>query len=221
MTTAALRGRRFVHIRDVLKSAPGDRLDVGLLDGLLGKARVDALNETEVILRPDWIHKPPAPHPLTLVLALPRPIVLKRILHTVTTLGVKNIHLIQTNRVEKSYWQSPVLKRAKITHILKEGLEQAKDTMMPQVYLHKRFKPFVEDLLPVIAGDSVRLVAHPGVGNPAVPIEHPCTLVIGPEGGFVPFEIELLQRQNFSAIHLGSRILKVEAAVTALITKLG
>jgi RsmE family RNA methyltransferase len=46
------------------------------------------------------------------------------------------------------------------------------------------------------------------------------TLVIGPEGGFIPFEIELLEKNGFQAVTLGPRILRVENAIPALAGRL-
>src|SRR5690606_26111522 len=94
---------------------------------------------------------PPSPLPITLLLGLPRPKMLKRILQSATVLGVKNIYLINSYRVEKSYWQTPFLSEKAIREQLVLGLEQGCDTVLPQVHLVKRFKPFVEDELPNIA----------------------------------------------------------------------
>jgi RsmE family RNA methyltransferase len=51
-------------------------------------------------------------------------------------------------------------------------------------------------------------------------LNQPCTLAIGPEGGFIPYEIEKLQQAGFAGVHLGARILRVENAVTALVSRL-
>jgi 16S rRNA U1498 N3-methylase RsmE len=99
--------------------------------------------------------------PLTLLLALPRPKMLKRILQTVATMGVERLVLMNSYRVEKSFWDSPFLQPQAIEDELTLGLEQGKDTVLPQVILEKRFKPFVEDRLPALSANSLRLVAHP------------------------------------------------------------
>jgi RsmE family RNA methyltransferase len=120
--------------------------------------------------------------------------------------------------VEKSFWQSPWLQPKKIEENLTLGLEQAKDTIMPNVYLKKLFKPFIEDELPTIAENSQKWVAHPGseLSCPRHFTEQ-STLIIGPEGGFVPYEINRLQEQGFKVINMGPRILRVETAVTTLL----
>ena len=51
-------------------------------------------------------------------------------------------------------------------------------------------------------------------------IDDACVLAIGPEGGFIPYEVEKLEEAGFDRIHLGSRILRVETAVTAIVSKL-
>ena len=137
-----------------------------------------------------------------------------------TSLGVKQVYLINSYRVEKSFWGSPLLQPEKLQEQLLLGLEQACDTILPQVHLRQRFKPFVEDELPQIADGTSAFVAHPVALN-ACPIRSngPSTLAIGPEGGFIPYEIEKLQECGFTPISLGRRILRVETAVPVLLSR--
>ena len=218
---ARLTGRRFRHIVEVHRVAEGDDLTVGMLGGRTGTGRVIMLKDSAVELDISLDRDPPEPLPITVVLALPRPKVLRRVLRTLTVLGVKRIVLVNAARVEKSYWQSPFLEREEIRRQLVLGLEQARDTLLPEVLLRPRFKPFVEDELPGMARESLALAAHPGSGA-ACPrdVRRPVTLAVGPEGGFVPYEIDLLFARGFVAVSLGERVLNVETAVTALITRL-
>ncbi len=216
-----LRGRRLQHVREIQRAELGDELRVGLLGGQLGSGRVvqlgDAGLELEVCLNQD----PPPPLPATLVLALPRPLMLKRVLHAVTAMGVKRIVLIGARRVERSFWNSRVLREPALHEQLVLGLEQACDTVLPEVLLRTRFKTFVVDELPQWSRDSLALVAHPGAAKPCPrAIAGPLTLAVGPEGGFSDFEIETFESQGFESVHLGERILRVEAAVPALLARL-
>ncbi len=216
-----LTDRRHKHIREILKPAVGDELSVGLIGGKIGKGSIleidDKVVEMEIILDKD----PPSPVPITLVLALPRPIVLKRVLSHVTALGVKRIILIQSNRVEKNYWESPALREESIKDQLILGLEQAKDTIMPEVLCRRKFKPFVEDELPSLIKGTNALLADPEAEKSA-PCGNvtPITLVIGPEGGFIPFEIALLKAAGCVNVNFGQRVLRVETAITAAIARL-
>ncbi len=216
-----LTDRRFEHLKRVHKAAVGDQLKVGVLNGLMGLAEVIELNTKAARLEISLSDPPPPALPLTLILALPRPRMLARSLEHLSSLGVKSIHLLHTARVEKSYWQSPELQKEKIHQHLILGLEQARDTQLPEVHQHHRFKPFVEDQLPYLSQATKKLVAHPGP-YPECPrgLKQTTTLAIGPEGGFVDFEIEALQKQGFEAVQLGPRILRVETAVTALIARI-
>ncbi|OEY65666.1 16S rRNA (uracil(1498)-N(3))-methyltransferase [Marinobacter sp. X15-166B] len=216
-----LRGRRRDHLARVLKSAPGDCIPVGQLNGLMGEGTLVRLDEQEAELA-IALHSPsPAPLPLSLVLAMPRPKMLRRILQTVAALGVKDIWLINAYKVEKSFWQTPWLQVDQLEENLILGLEQAKDTRLPTVHIRQRFKPFVEDELPQLLHERPGLVAHPGTSR-ACPshLNQPATLCIGPEGGFIPYEVDKLQAAGCTAVHLGSRILRVETAVPVLIGRL-
>ena len=145
-----LEGRRLRHILEVHRPVKGDKLRVGLTGGLVGSGCITSLNDISLEMDVSLIHPPPSPLPLTLILALPRPKVLRRILLSVTAMGVKRIVLLNSFRVEKSFWQSPVLKQENIQRQLVLGLEQARDTILPEVLLKPFFKPFAEDELPAL-----------------------------------------------------------------------
>jgi len=219
---ALLRGRRLKHLHEVHRAATGDSLRVGRLGGTMGEGRLLRLDadaaELEVL---SLEQSPPAKLPLTLLLALPRPKMLKRVLQTVASMGVPRLVLLNSYRVEKSFWQTPFLDAAAIREELILGLEQARDTVLPEVTIEKRFKPFVEDRLPELAAGSLGLVGHPGA-YPACPraVAQAVTLAIGPEGGWIPYEVDKLQQAGLAPVQLGERILRVETAVTALLARL-
>ncbi len=219
---ACIDGRR---LADLLASRPfarGDRLRVGLAGGRLGTGRVTQVEARRLWLDLDLDEDPPAPLPVTLVLALPRPKALRRIVSAIASLGVKRLYLVHGHRVDKAYWKSPLLDAPAIRDALVSGLEQAGDTVLPQVELRRRFKPFAEDELPALARGARALAAQPDATRPC-PRYAPgrTVLAIGPEGGFVPFELELLARAGFEPVTLGPRMLRVETAVSALLGRLG
>lgn len=218
---AHLTGRRLQHVLEVHQAKIGQKLRVGMVNGLMGEAEITHLDKQ--LLQLDFVlnESPPAKLPLTLLLALPRPKMLKRILQTVATMGVQRLVLMNSYRVEKSFWDSPFLQPHAIEEELILGLEQGKDTVLPQVIIEKRFKPFVEDRLPELSANSLRLVAHP-IAEQSCPrdVQQAVTLAIGCEGGFIPYEVDLLAQQGFMPVELGARILRVETAVTALIARL-
>jgi 16S rRNA (uracil1498-N3)-methyltransferase len=214
--------RRLRHMHDVHQAKPGDELTLGVENGSLGRGRLLHLSQDEACFAIEHLDQvPPAPLPVHLVLALPRPRMLARTLEHVTALGVKHITLLHTRRVEKSYWQSPELAPERIREHLILGLEQARDTRLPEVTLAIRFRPFVEDTLPGLLEGRRGLLAHPGMTTPCPRgIDTPSLLLVGPEGGFIPYEVERLLEAGCEGIHLGERILRVETAVTALLARL-
>lgn len=220
-TTVRLEDRRFRHIRDVLRAKEGDELAIGKLNGPMGAGTVTAIDESFVELEVRLDKTPPDKLPLTLILALPRPKVIRRVLRAVSAMGVKRLILLGCARVEKSFWQSPFLSDENIRQQFLLGLEQARDTVLPEVLLRKLFKPFVEDELPAVASGTLPLLAHPAAEAPCPrDAKQAVTLAIGPEGGFIPYEIEKLAACGFRPVQLGERILSVETAVPALIARL-
>jgi RsmE family RNA methyltransferase len=216
-----LYGRRAQHVAAVHRARVGERLRVGRVNAAVGAGVITALDtdtlEMEVVLD----QPPPPALPATLLLALPRPKSLKRVLQGVTAMGVKRIVLMASWRVEKSFWDSPVLRPESLREQLVLGLEQARDTVLPQVTLRKRFKPFVEDEVSDLIRGTRALMAHPSATQPCPrAVRGPVTLAVGPEGGFIPYEVELLQAHGLEAVSLGTRSLRVEHAVPALLGRL-
>ncbi|WP_296216756.1 16S rRNA (uracil(1498)-N(3))-methyltransferase [Pseudomonas sp. UBA2684] len=218
---AILSGRRLKHLHEVHRAEAGDSLRVGLLNGLMGTGQLLSLTADHAELRIELSQPPPTKLPITLLLALPRPKMLRRVLQTVSAMGVPRLILLNSYRVEKSFWQTPFLQPEAIREQLLLGLEQARDTVLPEVIIEKRFKPFVEDRLAQLAAGSLGLIGHPGA-YPACPraVEQPVTLAIGPEGGWIAYEVEKLQAVGLQPVQLGERILRVETAVCALLARL-
>jgi len=220
-TLVRLQGRRLKHVLDVHRAAAGDELVVGLLSGRIGSGKIVQLDQEMLEMEVRLERDPPQPLSITLILALPRPKVLRRVLRSVSAMGVKRIFLLNAFRVEKSFWQSPFLGSEAINEQLCLGLEQARDTILPDVQLRKLFKPFVEDELPALIKGTEPLVAHPHATAPCPRgINMPVTLAIGPEGGFIPHEIDQLIACGFTPVQMGERILSVETAVPALLSRI-
>lgn len=215
---AQIQGRRARHILNILKAKRGDELRAGVVNGRVGVARLEEIEGERLTLQFCPQEAPPPPLPLKLVLALPRPKALRRLLADATSLGVKEIYLIHAAKVEKAYWHSEHLAESALAKACRLGLEQARDTVLPRVHLERRFKPFVEDHLPSIAKDHRALVAHPG-GARMTASAGPQVLVVGPEGGFIPYEIDLLRVAGFQTVSLGERILRTETALTYFLAK--
>ncbi len=216
-----LKDRRLKHVLDVHRAKLGDTLRVGLLNNKMGRGLITKLNEEEMEMEVELTDSSPPPLNVQLVLAMPRPKALKRIIQDVTTMGIKKIYIIKTWRVEKSFWSSPVLEKESLFENMVLGLEQGKDTILPAIEAVKLFKPFVEDCIPDIIKNTRAIVAHP-IADKECPrsIKEPVTLAIGPEGGFISYEIDMLEKQGFEVVSLGERILRVETAIPVILGRL-
>lgn len=216
-----LSERQARHTLTILQAGVGDTVKAGILNGPTGLAEILSINNKEINISFKADSHPAEAPGLALLLALPRPKMLKRILIDATSLGIKRITLINSWKVDKSYWQTPNLKASLLHEKMLLGLEQARDTVLPSLTLAPRFRPFVEDELDQWAGQSQRIVAHPG-DFPPMPhgLSGPVTLAIGPEGGWTDYEIDMLQQQGFACHSFGSRILRVETALPALVGRI-
>lgn len=212
--------RQLKHLQQHLQLSVGDTLKIGIRNEQRYLTEVLYVSEQRIIVKPIRVEAIPEKLPVHLILALPRPKVLRRIIMDVVTLGVERISLIHSYRVDKSYWQTPFLQQ--LDDYVTLGLEQAGDTIAPEIQLYKRFKPFVEDVLPTwITEEKPAYVAHPYTES-SMPyaIQHSCILVIGPEGGFIPYEVDLFKKNGCQVMSLGNRILRTETAVSHILGRL-
>jgi RsmE family RNA methyltransferase len=215
-----LKGRRYEYIQKVHKPQLGQKLRVGLLGGLIGEGELLSLRDDSLVLAVRLYEEAPPPASVKVFLALPRPKNLSRILQTLTTLGVKEMHIFHSYNVEKSFWTSDLLDEKEVRNALILGLEQARDTFLPDVQFHRYFKPFIEDKVPHLTKPwELKFLADP-TGSECMPHAKATTIVVGPERGFIPYEVDGFVSQGFQVVSLGMRILKVETALTALIAKL-
>lgn len=217
----ALDARQSAHVAGVLRSKPGDSLKVGELGGLVGRAQVLDVSAARVLLAPPELdHEPPPPW-FDIMLAMPRPKVMHRLWAPLASLGARRIILTNAAKVEGDYFGNHWLDPAAYVPLLKEGLEQSGTTALPEVEIVKRLRPFVEDVVPVRFADAPKLLAHPsgdsgGNGlNEKRPGGTPL-LAVGPEGGWTPFELDMLEKAGFRRFSLGSRPLRTDVAIAAL-----
>jgi RsmE family RNA methyltransferase len=225
-----LSGVRGNHLRAVLKVALGQQVRVGLVDGPFGTGTVQSITDDIVDLRCTFEpgnsdrpagERPGAPKPrVDLLLALPRPKVMRRLWAQLAAMGVGRIILTNAERVERNYFDAHVLTPEIYRPLLVEGLQQARDTALPEVSLHRRFKVLIEDDLDGLFPAGRRLVADPEGSMPVAAAVRPAErilLAIGPEGGWNTFEIALLEAHDFQPVSMGSRTLRTDTACIALL----
>lgn len=218
-----ITGVRAEHVAGVLRLAVGDRLRLGIVDGEIGTAAVRAIHGGPRIELDDLVLEPaPALPSIDLLLALPRPKVLARLLSPIAQLGVRRIFLSGAWKVERFYFDAHVLQPEELRAHLLEGLSQVKDTRLPVVTVHRSLTFLVRDELTVLVPENaVRLVCDPrGAPLEAVASAAPTVLAIGPEGGFTEREDRLLEAHGFRPASLGARTLRSDVAVIAALSRL-
>ncbi len=221
--TAVLRDDRARHIVKVLRLIPGDTVKVGMINGKLGSGIIKQLSSSQpysATLDVRLEHDPPHAPPVDILLALPRPIMFRRILSQLATLGIGHLYVVNANRVEKSFWNGSITNEESCRKYFLDGLAQAMDTRLPGISFHRGFKPFMEEFAQLAAAYKLLLLAHPDCRDTIVEVFKPgrgrILLAIGPEGGWVDYEVKRMIEAGFSMFSIGVRILKVETAVTAL-----
>lgn len=222
-----LCGRRAEHLRRVLGVHVGQELRAGIVHGPHAIAKVVAINGESVEVEIERRGACPIPE-IDLVLALPRPKALSRIVQAAASIGVRRIDIINAWRVDSSYFASHKVSMAALALDARLGCEQGKTTHVPEVSVHRRFVPYVQDVLKLrLAADPNRLllVAHPSAEQAIERIQshsciQPTTVAVGPDGGFEEREVQSLVDLGGRVVNFGSAVLRSEVAVVAILSQL-
>ena len=218
-----LSDRRAKHIVSVLRGKPGQSVRIGILNGLIGTGVIDEITTTVVNLNCSFNESPRSSAGIDLILAMPRPLVMKRLLAPLASLGVRRIFLTNAAKVERDYYGTHWLRTEHYEPLLIEGLEQTGDTRLPRVTIIRRLKPFVEDRMGELFPSGTRILAHPSRDDNTcdTPVcTAPIVLALGPDGGWTPYETDMFDRNGFVRMSLGSRTLRTDVACIALISVL-
>lgn len=211
---------RAEHILAVLHGEVGQTLKTGELDGRIGTGEIVSIEGRTVAVKVSHTEESLRPW-CDLVLAPPRPRVMKRLLPQLASLGVGTIVLVGAKKVEKDFWGATLLKEENYRPLLVDGLMQAGTSVVPRMETRRNFRRFVGDELDSLFPTANRVVGHPG-GAPNAPAQKPgrLLLAVGPEGGWTDDEVSLLESHGFSRYSLGSRILRTDTALVALLARL-
>jgi 16S rRNA (uracil1498-N3)-methyltransferase len=219
-----LTDARAWHLLSVLKVTPSQTVRIGVIDGPRGAGTVTDVTGDAVTLQCQLETARPERPRVDLLLALPRPKVLRRLWAHLAAVGVGRVLLTNAEKVERDYFDSHLVREEGFLPLLLEGLQQAQDTRMPIISVHKRLKVLVEDELDALCPSTRRLLAHPGASSTVIPAlestppHERVLLAVGPEGGWNDVELALLESHGFARVSMGARTLATTTACIALLT---
>ncbi|MBP3405937.1 MAG: 16S rRNA (uracil(1498)-N(3))-methyltransferase [Kiritimatiellae bacterium] len=237
---AVFSDERAEHVLNVLHGSVGQVLKTGEIDGLVGTSTIveirnlherapgsaqrgNGLWAGEIVVECSHSEKSAEPW-IDLILAPPRPRVLKRLLPQLAAMGVGKIVLVGAEKVEKAFWGAQLVKEDVYRPLLVDGLMQCGTTILPTIRIEKNFRRYVDERMEEEFADHLKIVAHPpkdgelSAACSRLP-ERP-VVAIGSEGGWTDDEVALLESKGFSRYSLGSRILRTDTATIAVIAQL-
>ena len=203
-----ITGERYRHLFRARRVEAGAR--VRLVDGF-GHARwaeVGAVDRRQARL----VGGEPAPanepaRALRLLVPLPRPERAAWLVEKASEIGVASIHFLHSERAPRQAGQGTL---ARLRRVSAAAVEQCHRALVPEITgVHE----WVE--LPVLLSESgTRWLLDPQATTaiPRATDTASAALLVGPEGGFAPAELERASELGCSALRLGPTILRVETA---------
>jgi len=206
---------RAAHILDVLRRTRGETFDVGLIDGRVGKARMEHVDEAGLRVSVEWTGRSAELHPITLIIGMPRPQTARRLLREMTAMGASNLYFCETDRGEPGYPQSKLWTSGESERHLRSGAEQAFNPRLPELRLFENLAAAIDS----IGADPDRIAldnyeAANSLSNWS-PSSESVVLCMGAERGWSADERALLRQAGFTLYHLGARVLRLETAAAA------
>lgn len=219
-----LRGPDARHATQVARTRVGERIAIGDGDGLVVEGPVVGVDDGELLLEVETVRAEPTPSPeLWLAQALAKGDRDELAIQAATELGVAGIVPWSAERsVVRWEGQKAARAHARWESIVREAAKQSIRARVP------RLAP-LSSTRELTALPGVTLVLDPGgdtaVGAVELPPEGRITLVVGPEGGVSPPELDLLAEAGATLVRLGAEVLRTStagpAAIAALNVRLG
>lgn len=194
------------QVTRVLRLADGDELV--LLDGQGNQARCrleGAASQLRVLERGRAPGEPR--HRLTIWQALLKGDGLERVVQQGTELGVARFRLVVSARCVTR--EVSARKMERLRAIARESAEQSERAVVPPIH-----EPLALDA--ALHPAAVMLYERAGEGVPRLArLELPAELIVGPEGGFAPGEVDAAQAAGVTLASLGPRILRAGSVALA------
>ncbi len=210
--------RRAVHVLEVLRRRPGDATDIGIVNGPRGKAVLKSIGKDEVVFEFALAESPAPLLPIDLIVGLSRPQTCRRILQEATSLGVRRIVFVLTERGEPSYATSRLWTTGEWERLVRAGVEQAFSTRFPVVEFGVALTTAIASMC-----DTDRRVCldnYEATGALLETLGEPKSVVlaIGSERGWTGGERRLFRESGFILADLGPRPQRTETATIAAVS---
>jgi 16S rRNA (uracil1498-N3)-methyltransferase len=220
---ASVVGGELEHMRRVLRLGPGDRVVLFDDDGSEHEGTIDAYRDgsAEIAIARSYRPGRDAPLAITLAPALGKGDKLDLVVEKATELGVAAITPFVSRRTVPQLGADASRRRAeRWRRIALAAAKQCGRTSVPEVHEPVEFAEMVRraesTALKIVFWEDEKTLGLQALRE-QTPSAGALFIVVGPEGGFAPEEVDLATRGGFRSVGLGRRILRTETAAIAAV----
>jgi 16S rRNA (uracil1498-N3)-methyltransferase len=215
--TITLDAEESRHLARVLRLAAGARVAVCDGRGRLVETEVQSLESGQAMLKVvrDLPSTGESPLAVTLAVGLAKGDALDAVIRQATEMGVSGISPFTSLYSEKSTPERTARRLVRWRRVAQESLKSCRRTRLPAILPVAAFT----DILP--GPEEAKIIFWEEerggglTGRLTGPRPSGVRLIIGPEGGLAPEEVEQARQAGYRAASLGPRRLKVETAALA------
>lgn len=224
---AAVDGDEGFHAATVRRIRPGEHLVLG--DGAGGLAHCEVEHAGRDGLRARVLERwtvAPARPPVTVVQALPKSERSELAVELATEAGADAFLAWQSARCVAS-WQGARVDKGlrRWRAVARSAARQSRRAHIPAVDGVLSTAGLVERIRAEVAGGAVALALHESATGPLTDVDvaraHSVLLVVGPEGGIAPDEVDALTGAGAKPVRLGPQVLRTSTAAAVALGALG
>lgn len=207
------------HLLNVMRTRLGEKVEMVNGQGQLAKAILQSIEKKSASLHVESVETfPQTPERLILAQGMPRQNRLEFIIEKGTELGMTEIWLFPASRSEKKDFSPNQLERLNILTIA--AMKQCGRLFLPKIVVMPPLKQWKNQICHIFFGDTnPEALPFLSTWQKLAPIDQ-AIFCIGPESGFAPDEIAVLQKLQAHGVKLHPNILRTDTAAIAALTLL-
>ncbi len=198
------------HLFNVLRMKESEKVLVLNGRGVIANAQIEKLSKKEALLKIESIVEYTPPHYLSLALAFIKKEALEICLREAVELGIHEVYLFPSQFSDKV-----IINIERLEKIIELSLEQSNNPFKTKLIVKKNINEIAFEKFDFIR--SYHPYPFKSLAHKERSLNKSGLIIIGPEGGFSPTELEFMQQKECEFVRLNSFILRSQTAVAAAV----
>lgn len=210
-----ITGEEYNHIKNAIRKKETEEISITNGKGLLATGKILTISNRTISVEVNkYVEKEKSYPRIALAFSL-----LKKgnelIIEKCTELGIYEFFLFISHRTIKQNYSDKLVRR--LTRVAISAIKQSDSLYLPKINPITSFQAFLANLdkeySPLLAWEEEN---NSSLSSALTETTGNICLIVGPEGGFENYEVELAQKHKAQTVSLGNHILRAETAAIVI-----